>query len=424
MDGPATDLELAITGIAGGGDGLGHDAGGRVVFVPGAAPGDTVRVRLIDERARFARGVVVEVVSPAPGRVTPPCPHVAEGCGGCGWQHLDLATQRELKATIVSDALHRIGRLDEVPDIAPGPDLASTGHRTTVQGAVIDGRFAYRRAASHDLVEADGCLTAHPLARELIDNGSFGDATGVTLRVGVATGERLAVLEPSIGDGVSLPDDVIVTGTDELRAGRRAWLHEEVAGRRWMISARSFFQTRPDGAEALVEKVRDLVAGVLGPDLRLVDLYAGVGLFAGTLGGGGGAGHIVAVESGASAAHDARANLADLGDMVTVVKADVDRWRPSPADLVIADPARKGLGVAAVERVAATGAPTVVLVSCDPASLGRDAGLLTAAGYRLTDVTLVDLFPHTPHIEAVSRFVRGRVIQGRVGLRTMTDTDD
>jgi 23S rRNA (uracil1939-C5)-methyltransferase len=113
----------------------------------------------------------------------------------------------------------------------------------------------------------------------------------------------------------------------------------------------------------------------------------------------------MAVEGTASAIRDAQVNLADL-DEVTIVKADVARWRPSPADLVVADPARSGLGRAGAERVAATGARRVVLVSCDAASLGRDAGLLAGHGYRLVEATLVDLFPHTPHVEVVSRFDR------------------
>jgi 23S rRNA (uracil1939-C5)-methyltransferase len=221
----------------------------------------------------------------------------------------------------------------------------------------------------------------------------------VVLRAGAATGERLVVVDPSAVD-VDVPAGVTVVGRDELRRGVEAAVREVVAGRSWRISARSFFQARPDGAEALVAAVRDAVGDQLGPGSRLVDLYCGVGLFAGALAGGGVAVH--AVEGDRSAVADARENLADLD--ATVVRADVARWHPVPADVVVADPARNGLGREVVTRIAATGAAAVALVACDPASFGRDAGLLAAAGYRLDTVTLVDLFPQTPHIEVVGAF--------------------
>lgn len=393
-----SDLDLLVHGIAGGGDGIATDAGGRVVFVASAIPGDRVRARLVEERSRFARAEVVELLAAGPGRIEPPCPHVAEGCGGCGWQHIEPAAQRALKATIVADALARIGHVDP-PRIDPGPDLDPFAYRTTVRGLVADGRLAYRKAASHEPVGADGCLTAHPLVRELIDTGRFGAATEVVLRAGAATGERLVVADPSAVD-VEVPAGVTVVGRDELRHGAPAAVHEVVAGRSWRVSARSFFQSRPDGAEALVAAVRAAVGDRLRPGSRLVDLYCGVGLFAGALAGPGVSVH--AVEGDRSAVADARVNLADVD--ATVVKADVGRWHPVPADVVVADPARTGLGRDVVARVAATGASVVALVACDPAAFGRDAGLLAAAGYRLEAVTLVDLFPQTPHIEVVGAF--------------------
>jgi 23S rRNA (uracil1939-C5)-methyltransferase len=305
--------------------------------------------------------------------------------------------QRSLKVDIVADAIRRIGKLP-VPPIDQGPALSPIGYRTTVRVAVQDGRAAFRHARSHDLVSVERCLVAHPLIDELIADGRFGEASEVELRCGVATGERLAVVHPKVGDGVALPADVTVVGADELKRGRRAWFHEVVGGCRWRISAGSFFQTRTDGAEALVAAVRAAVGTM---PASLADLYCGVGLFAGLLT----ADRVIAVDSSTSAIHDARHNLdAAQRRGVTVVHADVDAWKASPVDVVVADPSRAGLGRAAAGRVAATRAGRVVLVSCDAASLGRDAGLLAGHGYQLTGVTLVDLFPHTPHLEAVSRF--------------------
>jgi 23S rRNA (uracil1939-C5)-methyltransferase len=389
-------LDLGITSVVAGGDGMARDDDGRVVFVTGALPGERVRVTITDAKRGFARGALVEVLEPSAGRMSPPCPHVADGCGGCTWQHVDVEAQRQLKAAIVADALRRTGKI-ESPPIDLGPVLDPFGHRTTVRAAIVDGRAGFRHWRSHDVVGVDRCLVAHPLIDELIQHGRFGSASEATLRAGAATGERMAVLDPGIDEQVELPADVQVTGP----RGRAA-VHETVAGRRWRISSRSFFQTRPDGAGALVDVVRDAVGDQLTGTSRLVDLYAGVGLFAGALGKE--AADVVAVEGSASAARDARHNLRDIG--ATVLHVDVNRWRPTAADIVVADPSRAGLGRRVVERIAATQADRVVLVSCDAAAQGRDAGLLVEAGYRLVAVTLVDLFPHTPHVEAVCRFDR------------------
>jgi 23S rRNA (uracil1939-C5)-methyltransferase len=389
-------LDLGITSVVAGGDGMARDEDGRVVFVTGALPGERVRAAVTDAKRGFARAALVEVLEPSAGRVSPPCPHVADGCGGCTWQHVDVDVQRQLKAAIVADALRRTGKL-EPPPIDLGPVLDPFGHRTTVRVAIVGGRAGFRHRRSHDVVDVDRCLVAHPLIDELIQHGQFGSAVEATLRAGVASGERMAVLDAGVDASVELPADVQVVGPRD-----RAAVHETVADRRWRISSRSFFQARPDGAEALVDVVRAAVADRLTGSSRLVDLYAGVGLFAGALGTL--AADVVAVEGSASAARDARHNLRDVG--ATVLHADVHQWRPSPADILIADPSRAGLGRRVVERIAETHADRVVLVSCDAAAQGRDAGLLVGAGYQLTGVTLVDLFPHTPHVEAVCRFDR------------------
>jgi 23S rRNA (uracil1939-C5)-methyltransferase len=266
---------------------------------------------------------------------------------------------------------------------------------------VRDGRAGFRARRSHDVVVPDACLVTHPLAEELLIEGRYGGCDEVTIRVGAATGERLVIASPH-SNGVSVPDEVTVIGRDELRRGRRASIHEVVAGRTWRISARSFFQSRPDGAEALVEVVRSIVAArVPNGVVRLLDLYAGVGLFAGSID----AAEVTAVERNASSIADARHNL---GSGARVVRSDVGKWHPDVhPDVVIADPSRDGLGATPPVFLGALEAPLIVLVSCDAGSLGRDAGALVKAGYTLESVTLVELFPHTHHVEVVSAFVRG-----------------
>jgi len=368
-----------------------------VVLVDGALPGEDVEATVYEEHSSYARASLATVVTASPDRVSAPCPHVARGCGGCGWQHVSLPAQVELKLGMVREALSRLGRVSE-PDVRPGAPLASFGYRTTLRVALSSaGRPGFRRYRGHDVVDVDSCLVAHPRLEAVLAEGNFGRAQEAVLRAGARTGQCLAILSPSAA-GADLGAGVRVVGQDELTAGRRAWIFEEVAGTRLRISAGSFFQARPDGADALVATVAEALGGA--PDGPLVDAYGGVGLFGATVGRDR---PVTVLESCASSAADARVNL---GPGARVLRVDVARWRPGPAAAVVADPPRSGLGSSAAAVLAGTGASHLALVSCDPASLGRDAQLLAGHGYRLQWTTVVDMFPGTPHIEAVSRFVR------------------
>lgn len=380
-------LELLTTGMASGGDAVARDPEGKTVFVRGALPGERVKVRLVADHARYAVGAVDELVEPSSDRVVPPCPEVERGCGACQWQYVSVSMQRQLKLQFIVDALERSGV--QCPEPNPSVELAPWAFRTTIKAVVTDGRAGYLRPRSHQMVPVNSCRVAHPLLVDLLVDARYPDAHQVLLRCGDRTGERLAATTPS-GLRLSLPEDV-----------QTAHLHERVAGRSWRISARSFFQSRADGADALAELVGS-AADQLGAPTTAVDLYCGVGLFAGVLARRGWS--VTAVEGSQSAVADAAFNLGDSD--TSVVHSDVTKWKPSRVDLVVADPSRIGLGSTGVEVVKATGAGRVVLVSCDAASLGRDAALLQSAGYTLNAVTHVDLFPQTFRIEAVTVYDR------------------
>lgn len=392
------DVELEITDVAAGGEGIGHAPDGRVTFVRGAIPGDRVAAAVTEDRPRMLRAVTTEVLVPSDDRIAPPCPHVAAGCGGCGWQHVEPAAQRRWKVRIAEEALRRIGGMEGT--IEDGPPLPTEGFRTTVRCLVVDGRAAYRTARGHDAVAVDSCMIAHPLLEELIAEADFGSAREVTLRVGAETGERLVIFAPAVPDDARLPDDVRTIGIDELARGRRAWFHDVVHGTTFRISAESFFQTRTDGAAALVDSVR-----IAGNDRwgagEFVDLYGGVGLFSACLGKGMA---VTVVESNSAAIADARHNVVESD--ARIIRVPAQKWRPSAADIVVADPPRAGLGADVVRSLADTGAGRIVLVSCDAAAFGRDARLLADAGYERQNTTAIDLFPQTPHVELVSRFER------------------
>jgi 23S rRNA (uracil1939-C5)-methyltransferase len=388
-------MELTPEKMVAGGDALARDADGRVVMVDGGIPGERVQVEITSAKKSFARARVVEVLDASADRTAPPCRHVNAGCGGCEWQHITPAAQRRLRRDIVVDALTRLGKVADAADrVTDAALLPAEDFRTAVRVLVRKGRPAFRRAGSHDPVAVDSCVVAHPLIDDLIRTAHFGGVTEAELRCGTRTGERLVIAYPTTRY-LELPDDVVAIGADDLEAGRNAVYAEVAAGRRWRISATSFFQTRTDGADLLAELV---AAAVPEGATTVVDLYSGVGLLAGAVARPGR--EVLAMEGNPAAVRDAKHNLA--ADDVRVVRGDVARWEGAAADVVIADPSRAGLGAEVVDRIVRSDPERVVLVACDAAALGRDVGLLGAAGYALTSATPVDLFPHTSHVEVVA----------------------
>jgi 23S rRNA (uracil1939-C5)-methyltransferase len=378
-----------------GGETIARDDDGRVVFVRGALPGEDVSVEITETRSDWRRGFVTEVYEPSAARVEPPCPRRTEGCGGCDWQHVAADAQLAAKVDVVVDALARTAKLAD-PAVRATGSVPPWAYRTTIRvvGAP-DGRAAYRAERSNDTVSASDCLVAHPALVGVIDAIEIAPGLEVTLRVSVATGEITAAWDQRSGEVTNLPDTVA--------HGRGAALTEVVGGHRLRVSATSFFQSGPDAAELLVGAVRR-AAPELDTARRVLDAYSGVGLFA--VAATSPRSHVVTVEYSKSSVGDSRVNLADRN--ATIVPREVAHWTPLARqrfDVVIADPARTGLGKPGVRALVAAKAPVLVLVSCDPASLARDATLLAAAGYRHDGTDVLDLFPQTHHVEAVTRFV-------------------
>lgn len=372
---------------------------GKVHFVEGAIPGDVVTIEVTRDRPRWARATVAEVVAPGPDRRVPPCPH-AGTCGGCDLQHATESAQRRWKRGVVAEQLARLGGVADPPvaeTVVPGPDL---GYRNRMDFAVLGGRPALRRRSSHDLVPLEVCLLLAPPLADLFDRlGDLEHASGLTLRAGLATGERLAVVDGPVPASAADWGVPICRATDR---GVEPWLgrdhlHEEVAGHRLRITGKAFFQTNTAGAEALVAAVADAVTGRSG---TLLDLYAGGGLFAATVGPG--FDRVVAVEVDRVAVADLHHNLADSGAEVHAGRVEDVPLSGSGRVTAVVDPPRRGLGRDGVASVLSASPDRIVHVACDPASLGRDVGLLAEAGYRLASVTPIDLFPQTHHVEAVA----------------------
>ncbi len=377
---PGSIVEVTVDKLVAGGDGLARADDGRVVFVTGGLPGERVRASVRKVRKDVAFADVAEVIDSSPDRVEPPCPHVAAGCGGCDWQHLAPSAQAVAKRDIVIDALTRIGGLADA-NVAPTVELPALGYRQRVRFVVNYGKPAFRAFRTNRPIAVDSCAVLHPRVEAAMLKGDWSASQEVELAHGLVTGETLRAAPTR-----HQPDRV---GT----------YHEVVAGHRFRISARSFFQIRTDGAEAIVALVRD----ALGDDIEhLADLYAGVGLFAATVP----AAHVVAIEGNPSAVADCRHNLADHPD-AKVHRLSVERWRAKQDyDAVVADPSRQGLGLEGVDAIVRTRAPRVALVSCDVAAMARDVRDLVDGGYTVERVTPVDLFPMTSHIEVVTSLRR------------------
>jgi tRNA/tmRNA/rRNA uracil-C5-methylase (TrmA/RlmC/RlmD family) len=369
---------------------------GRVVFVRHTLPGERVRVRVTQGREgdRFLLGDAVEVLEPSPHRRPPPCPFSGPGrCGGCDWQHVDLAYQRELKAAVVSEQLQRLGGLDLDVTVEPVPgDTAGLRWRTRVEFAVDgSGRAGLRRHHSHEVIHVDDCLIAtERVAGSGVLEREWPAAEAVDV---VDPGEGPVVVVPVHGGGASAGDVV-------QRVDTGHWAGE------FRLSARGFWQVHPGAAATFVAAVLDELAPTAGE--RALDLYAGVGLFARALADAVGPdGAVLAVESDPRAVRDAARNLADR-PQVEIRRGKVDRsLRPLvrqgiTADVVVLDPPRTGAGRSVIRDLAALRPRAVAYVACDPAALARDLAYAREAGLAVRSVRAFDAFPMTHHVECIA----------------------
>ena len=433
-------ITLDIESLAYGGDAIAHLEDGRTAFVRGAVPGDTVEAEVTEDHGRFVRARTVSVVESSADRVEPRCPYFGV-CGGCSWQHVAYPAQLAAKRRMVVDALTRIGHVAGADDlVAPTvPSPAQYGYRNKVE-FVVDvstgrPRIGFHRAGSEEFVPVEECLLLpekyrrSPKAlggalRYIAGEQDLG-LTRVGLRVGVNTRDAEVALWGAPGPfprrpvattlGQALRTTslvrVLVKGPAkerkiagvEVLSGKGAW-RERLLGTTMTVSAPSFFQINTRAAESLVSLALESL-GADGSD-RVLDLFAGAGTF--TLPLAEKAGEVVAVESASSAVRDLRRNLEDEGLWADVIGGDAGRELPAigRVDLALVDPPRAGLQPEAVGALAQTRARRIAYVSCDPATLARDAAGLAERGYALTRATPVDLFPQTFHVETLALFER------------------
>ena len=410
------------------GRGLGR-VDGRVVFVPRAHPGDRVRARLTEVHAGWAEGTLVEVLAAAPARRASPCPYVPR-CGGCSYQDLAYEAQLRVKESVLLESLGRAGAPWEGPvAVHASPETGWRMRASLHFSPGEDGlRLGLQQEGTRRVVDVQACLqlsermnrAARALRDALADRPALGPRLrGLDLLESPDGGTLLASLETALAPNeapalVSLAARVPgLDGFGVATGPRLQWLlgapfvEASVLGVVLRARARSFFQANRFLLEPLARTVVDLVPAGEG---RVVDLYAGGGLFALPLAARGEP-EVLAVEWASSAAEDARWAAHRNGlDAVRVVAGDVAKalaeCGPGAGERIVLDPPRTGAGPEVVALVADRTPAAIVYVSCDPPTLGRDLAALAKRGYRPDVVHLFDLFPDTFHMETVVRLRR------------------
>ena len=445
-------LELTIDDLAIDGKSVAH-LNGKVVFLDTGLPGETVLAEITRSRPKYFQAVVREITSRSTSRVDTVCSHF-EICGGCAWQDLDYDAQLELKRRHVVECLARIGGIEK-PAVAPVLPAENTfRYRNKMEfsfHALEDGGFnlgLHQRGRFDDIFDLEACYLQSEVANRIVHNvrafvtehqvpvynvhNHTGYMRFLVIREASITKQVMVNLVTNMGPFPSV--DRLVAGlVDEFpeiitivhgQNGKKAnvamaevetvlhgpgFIEEELLGRRFKIKANSFFQTNSIQAEKLYETAFSLLQAK--PDDRILDLYCGTGTIGLCLASD--VKEVIGVELVPDAVQMAAENaVANSIKNISFFEGHVKEYlRQLPAeegqfDAVIVDPPRAGLNPKALKRVLALDVPRILYISCNPATFARDAKNIREAGYEISEIHPVDMFPHTRHIELVALFSR------------------
>ncbi|MFF6888136.1 class I SAM-dependent RNA methyltransferase [Streptomyces sp. NPDC012421] len=421
------EYEVEVGPVAHGGHCIARTEEGRVLFVRHALPGERVTARVTegDETSRFLRADAVDILDASKDRIEAPCPFAGPGkCGGCDWQHAKPGAQRRLKGEVVAEQLQRLAGLTPEEAGWDGTVVPAEGDklpagevpqwRTRVQYAVdAEGRAGLRKHRSHEVEVIDHCMIAAQGVSELgIEARTWEGMATVEAIAASGSHDRQVILTPRPGARlplVELDKPVSVMRVDEKDGGvhrvhGRAFVRERADERTHRVGSGGFWQVHPKAADTLMKAVMQGLLPRKGD--TALDLYCGVGLFAGALADRvGDQGAVLGIESGKRAVEDARHNLADF-PRVRIEQGKVESVLPrtgiTEVDLIVLDPPRAGAGKQTVRHLAGLGARRIAYVACDPAALARDLGYFQESGYRVRTLRAFDLFPMTHHVECVA----------------------
>lgn len=392
-------LRVEIEKVAHGGHFIARHEGA-VIFVRHGIPGEVVEVQITGLDKSFARADVVAVIEPSPMRQVAPCQY-AGSCGGCDFQHIEISHQRQLKSDVIAEQFARIAKMEIDVEVE---EVSAPLHWRTRFAASTNkrGDAGFKGARSNSVIPISSC----PILIPEIDFPTLPfDRIGEDQRIEVAidsSGNRtVAVMNQRLERTAERAVPTIVEGDNQL--------HYSVKDFNYRVSQSSFWQSNINAPDKLVEAVLEFAEFKAGD--HLLDLYGGVGLFAGAalpiLGPGG---RIDIVEGSSSATSDARANF-NGADNVFIHTGDVvkELKKFKRADVIVLDPPRTGAGKPVIESAVQLKARAIIYVACDPAALARDTGYLNDAGYHLEDIRAFDLFPMTHHIESIALYTPRKV---------------
>jgi len=380
-------MRVEIERILPGGVGLAH-AEGKTVLVSLAAPGDRVRVQVEREQGNVLFASVVEVLTPSPVRIEPPCPYFGR-CGGCDFQQLTYEAQLAAKADIISDCLQRIARLDQVPPITVHPSPKNWHYRVRATWQIDPEKreIGYYERGSRRVCDVEYCAVLMPELQETLERVRATDSAEFPpdlKHLDAVAGENEVSLSPPFAE--------FETNELSMRVGNEVYQY----------NAESFFQINPALLPELVEFALSDVGG-----RTALDLYCGVGLF--TLPLARRFESVVGVEANPVATRFARRNLDQAGlTNARVVTATVAGWTRSQSapsgdiDFILLDPPRAGAESVVIKGMLELHPSRISYVSCDPATLARDLRKLISGGYIIDSIAGFDLFPQTHHVETVA----------------------
>lgn len=410
---PEKTYQVTPTKFIFGGEALARLPDGRAVFIPYVLPGEEVRIRLTEDKERYARGEVVELLEPSPDRIEAKCLHFGR-CGGCHYQYVPYQEQLQAKKDILIDQLQRIGDLTTPPvrDTVPAP--SPWYYRNHIQFQLTEGgKLGYKEYRSDEVFAVQECHLPEEVIDLIWPVLELEDIPGldrVSLRAGEKEEDVLIVLESSEPEPIEFKVDLPVSAVHQGPRGQIVLSGDEftiidVHGFPFVVSAGSFFQTHTAMAEALVDHVYDLVGPTEG--MTLLDVYCGVGLFSVFFARE--VTRVVGIESSPGAVKDYLHNLSAF-ENVEVYEAPAEEVLPHldlQPDVILVDPPRAGVDSEALDGILDLAPDILVYVSCDPATLSRDVKRLRQGGYELEQCTPFDMFPQTYHIESVSLFKPG-----------------
>jgi 23S rRNA (uracil1939-C5)-methyltransferase len=397
-------VELELSGMAHGGSAVGRYEG-RAMFVPYGIPGERVAARIIQDKGRFLRAELVEVLTPVDSRIQPRCPHFGH-CGGCHWQHIDYPAQLEFKRQIIHDQMRRIGGFTDVQiqPVIPSPSPWEYRSHATFRFDA-QGRPAFVSTDGRTVMPIEECYIIQPALLEQLASLHSQNASSLTrFRLQVGSDNQPIGFEMGGGTPEDVTDDASVKAHTYTQTTDTPATFYRIKHRTFRCSAGSFFQVNLPQAETLVDLV--LKRLTRGKHQNVLDLYCGVGLFTAFIAEQ--TDQVTGVELFPLAVRDAEFNLSEF-DHVSLYEGPIDAILTSLKtgfDAAVVDPPRTGIEPSAMDALLWHSPARIIYISCDPATFARDAKKLAANGYRLLDIQPVDMFPQTYHTETVGLFAK------------------